>query len=103
MFGRVSRYHGEPGRTEEAFAAPSSRELQEAPGFLGAYALVDHKTGNAMTITLWETEEAMLDSVELADRLRQQISDDVGGTEPPTYEMYEVVSQPEVVPIPERR
>jgi hypothetical protein len=31
--------------------------LREEPGFAGALNLVDRRTGNAMMIMLWETEE----------------------------------------------
>lgn len=59
MFARVSRYHGDPGKVKDAFSAPNPPELDEVPGFLGAYSLVDEKSGKAITITLWETERAM--------------------------------------------
>jgi heme-degrading monooxygenase HmoA len=97
MFARVSRYHGDPGKVKEAFSAPSPSELNDIPGYLGAYSLVDEKSGKAITMTLWETEEAMLNSIEIANRLRQEVSDEAGGTEKPTYEMYEVVEVPEFV------
>lgn len=95
MFARVSRYHGEPGKVKEAFSTSHPPELDKAPGFLGVYSLVDEKGGKAITITLWETEKAMHDSIELANRLRQEASDEAGGKEKPTYEMYEVVEVPE--------
>jgi heme-degrading monooxygenase HmoA len=97
MFARVSRYHGDPGKVKEAFSTQTPPELDEAPGFLGVYSLVDEKSGKAMTITLWETEEAMHDSIALANRLRQDVSDEAGGKEKPTYEMFEVVEVPEFV------
>ena len=97
MFARVSRYHGDPGKVKEVFTAPSPAELGQTPGYLGAYVLVDEKSGKAITITLWETEEAMHDSIALADRLRQEASDQAGGKEKPTDEMYEVVEVPEFV------
>lgn len=56
----VGEYHGDPSRVKEAFSASDPRELNETPGFLGAWSLVDSKSGEALTMTLWETEEAML-------------------------------------------
>ncbi len=40
------------------------------PGNAGAYFFLDHDGGNALTLTLWESEEAALGSDEAAERSR---------------------------------
>ena len=53
--------------------------FDEIPGNTGALLLVDRETGKAVGITLWADEQALTDSREQADRIRQQAADDVGG------------------------
>ncbi len=72
MFARVSSFEA----TEDSLAESLRRTpdvLQKAramSGFQGLYELVDRSSGKAMTITLWETEEAMRESEEAANRIR---------------------------------
>jgi heme-degrading monooxygenase HmoA len=51
-------------------------ELEEVDGFSHAYFLVDRETGRAASITIWESKEALDESVAKADELRQR------GTQP---------------------
>jgi hypothetical protein len=76
MYARVSSYEGgAPESLEESVrrgredVVPAARELE---GFAGAIALLDRRTGRHMTISLWDTEEAMLASEEAANELRQR-------------------------------
>lgn len=95
MYARVSRYRGKPGQVKEAFSKPDPPELHEVKGYRGAWVLVDEESGRAITMTLWESKEAMERSTELASRLRSEASEEAGGLEPPTYETYEAVQRPE--------
>jgi len=56
----------------------------------GAILLVDRQNGEAMSITLWEDEEAMRASEESANSLRAQAADQMGATQMPTISRYEV-------------
>jgi heme-degrading monooxygenase HmoA len=56
----------------------------------GAILLVDRQSGEAMSITLWEDEEAMRASEESANSLRAQAADQMGATQVPTIGRYEV-------------
>lgn len=94
MFARVSRYQGMPDKAEEIARWPVPREVLELSGYKGVYALLDRKSGKVMTITLWETEKAMQDSVEVAKRVRAEFAKTAGATEPPSVETYEIVQQP---------
>jgi heme-degrading monooxygenase HmoA len=63
-------------------------------GFLGAYALANNQSGEAMLITLWETEEAMEASAERAKALRAQAVEQAGGGGPAQVRTYKVLSHP---------
>lgn len=94
MYARVSTFQGSPERTEEAIGGPVPPEVQTLAGFKGAYALLNRTSGKALLITLWETEEAMQASAEVANRIRGEIVEEADATAPAMVEMYEVVSQP---------
>ncbi|HVR80244.1 MAG TPA: hypothetical protein VMS99_17870 [Acidimicrobiia bacterium] len=72
MFARVSTYQ----ETEDSIAESVRRtpaavqKARSMSGFKGVYSLVDRSSGKSMTITLWETEEAMRESEEAANQLR---------------------------------
>lgn len=44
------------------------------PGLKGVEVFVNRKSAHAMTVTLWENEEAMKASEEDADRLRSHVT-----------------------------
>ena len=79
MHARVSTYQGPPNLTQEQVEEaerydrenilPSARQMD---GFKGAIALLDRQSGKALSVTLWESEEAMRASEAEANRLRQQ-------------------------------
>ena len=47
-------------------------------GFRGLISLVDQAGGDAMTITLWESEDAMRATEAKADEMRRQMADSAG-------------------------
>jgi heme-degrading monooxygenase HmoA len=63
--------------------------VRELPGFKGVVALVDRGSGAVFTFTLWESEQAMRDSEDAANRVRGQGASDLAFT--PTVERYEVI------------
>ena len=76
MYGRLSTYHaGDADSLVNGFESVSE-ELEQVDGFSHAYFLVDRNTGKAASLTLWETEEALVASSAKADELRRR------GTEP---------------------
>ena len=46
--------------------------VEQMDGFSHAYFLVDRDSGKAMSVTMWESEEALSASVAKADELRRQ-------------------------------
>ncbi len=64
--------------------------LQGCPGFKGQLLLVDRTKGEAIGISLWDTEENMMASEERVAAARQQTADHVGAGEAPTVALYEL-------------
>jgi heme-degrading monooxygenase HmoA len=79
MHARVSTYQGPPNVTQEQVdeadrydrenVLPAARQME---GFKGAITLLDRQSGKALSVTLWESEEAMRASEQEANRLRQE-------------------------------
>ena len=81
MFARVSTYK----ETAESIAAGLARsddvtqQVENLPGFKGLYFLIDPDGGQSISVTLWETEQAMLDTVARANQIRSDETDARGG------------------------
>ena len=87
MHARVSTYRGDGDRLIEGFEGVSDA-LAAVDGFSHAYFMVD-RSGKGMSITIWESEDALLASVAKADELRRQGAD-AGGSEIESVEHYEI-------------
>jgi heme-degrading monooxygenase HmoA len=74
MFARVSTLQGKPEGVEASVkhmkenVLPAAKQL---PGFKGIVSLVDRRTGKGISMTLWESEDALKASEQQADRIRQ--------------------------------
>ena len=88
MFARVSTYRGDGDRLLEGFADVSA-PLEAIDGFSRAYFMVNRESGKGMSITIWDSEEALLASVAKADELRQRGAA-AGGAEIESVEHYEI-------------
>ena len=95
MFARVTSMQGPPDRIDEAArqiqeqAVPFARQLS---GFKGAYWLADRRTGKGLSVTLWESEEAMRASAVEIEPRRKATAQAVGATIQ-SVEAYEVIAQ----------
>ena len=92
MFARVSTYTGTSDQVDEAIRQVRENVLPRAEhldGYKGAYFLVDRQNGKSLTVTLWDSEEAMRDSEETANTLRGEVADALG-TQMVGVERYEV-------------
>jgi heme-degrading monooxygenase HmoA len=106
MFASISTFQGPPDQIDEGVRYAQENivpTLQEVEGFEGVYLLVDRQSGKVLTITLWESEEAMRTSEEEANQLRSEHSGrwdqvptaEAGGQEGAGVERYEVAVSPE--------
>jgi heme-degrading monooxygenase HmoA len=78
MWARVSTYELAGQDLEEAIRGfeRAVAQLRGMEGASDAYLLVDRGSGRALTVTLWESEEALAASEDAADRLRREASGD---------------------------
>ncbi len=79
MWARVSRYQGvSPERMEATtkdvrnVVLPACREIE---GFAGLITFADNATGEAMSITFWESEGALRASEQAADEIRSSAAE----------------------------
>ena len=72
MFARVSQYEAPSEKLEAAVAGfeAATAALERMDGIERAYLLVNRRDGKALTITVWDSEEAMAASAEKATQLR---------------------------------
>lgn len=88
MFARVSTYRGDGDRLLEGFAEVTG-PLEAMDGFSRAYFMVNRESGKGMSITVWESEEALNASAAKADELRSQGAE-AGGAQIESVESYEI-------------
>ena len=79
MHARVSTYEGEADELVNGFDSVTGA-LEELDGFSKAYFLVDRAGGRGMSITLWESEDALNASVERANQMRREATDQAAGS-----------------------
>lgn len=89
MFARVSTYQFAVDQADQGIQAFKAVPLEQMSGVRSAYFLLDRASGKALTITLWESEEALTASEETANRLRNDAAGSAGGTVQ-SVERYEV-------------
>ena len=91
MHARVTTLSGSPGDVDSGIAnfqadvVPFAKEQGE-----GAILLVDRQSGKAIAITFWSDEQALRESEEAADTVRAKAAEQMGASQPPTVERYEV-------------
>jgi heme-degrading monooxygenase HmoA len=91
MFARVSSYQFSADQADQAVQAFTTaiNPLRQLDGAKGAHFLLDRSSGRALTITLWESEEALRASEGAANQLRSDAAGSAGGTVQ-SVERYEV-------------
>ena len=79
MFARIGTWHGSPEDLENWVARAREvvkPKVQHQPGLAAAYWLVDREGGKGLTITFWESEEAMRASEASRSQGQSQIAVD---------------------------
>ena len=88
MFARVSTYTGDGDRLLQGFADVTA-PLEAIDGFSHAYFMVDRDSGKGMSITVWESEDALTASAAKADELRSRGAA-AGGAQIDSVQHYEI-------------
>ena len=83
MVSRVNFLETTPDRIEDV--ARVVREvvhpgISNEPGYVGYIVLGDRESGNALGVTLWETDEARKGSDAKARTIRPRVEESTGGT-----------------------
>jgi heme-degrading monooxygenase HmoA len=95
MYARTSSWKGSPQALERWSSHVMERVapmVAGLPGNAGAYFFVDHAGGSALTLTLWESEDAARASDEAAERSRDSTTA-ATGIELVSRGRYEVVQR----------
>ncbi len=83
MFARMSTLEGPPDQVDEGLRYVREQVLpllQQQDGFTGFIALADRQSGKVIGVSLWESEQAMQASEEVADRTRRESAETMSGT-----------------------
>jgi heme-degrading monooxygenase HmoA len=83
MYARVTTYGGSIEDYERGLDKMRSDivpQVHDLPGCKGILSMVDKSTGHSLSITLWDSEDALASTREDAKRVRQQAADAVGAT-----------------------
>ena len=95
MYARTSSWTGTPEALEmwaKQTAETVAPKVAGLPGNAGAYFFIDRDAGTALTLTLWETEEAAEETDRNAEKSRQSTVE-ATGVELGERGRYEVVAQ----------
>jgi hypothetical protein len=93
MYARHVTVHGSPDKMDEGIRSLRERvlpALRDCAGFKGQLLLVDRDKGEAIGISLWDTEENMRASEEKVQAARQETVDQVGASSAPDIALYEL-------------
>jgi heme-degrading monooxygenase HmoA len=80
---RVNTFEGSPDRIDDSVSSVRSEtlpKLRDMAGNLGLISLADRKSGRVLGITFWESEDALRESEQDANRLREEAAKGGGQT-----------------------
>ncbi len=83
MFARVSTLQGPANEVDEGIRYVRENVLPRAAqmdGYKGAYLLVDRQSGESVSVTLWESEEAVRAAEGAMNQTRSQGVQALGAT-----------------------
>jgi hypothetical protein len=93
MFARHVTLRGDPGRIDEVLRAQHDvvlPVLRECAGFVAQLVLMDRVTGEAIGVSVWDTEENMNASEEKVSAARQHVADSIKADAPAEVRLYEL-------------
>jgi len=94
MYARKTAFKTSPDNVDTATKVFTDEVLPLArtiPGFKGAVALADRSTGDLVSYTMWETEDAMSASEGQANQMRGDALQKIGALGPPDVQRYEIL------------
>jgi uncharacterized protein YuzE len=91
MFARVSTISGQEKQIKKVVSSIEDANPTGLEEMKGGYILIDNKAGKVMTITLWETREALEASMPVAKQVLGDAAAAIGVS--PVIEVFEVASE----------
>jgi heme-degrading monooxygenase HmoA len=94
MHARMTTIHSPRERMDEGIEQVRKDvlpQMREITGFKGVVGLVERNSNMGLTITFWDTEEAMRESEQVAEQLREKASEAMKAETEPMVNRYEVV------------
>jgi heme-degrading monooxygenase HmoA len=92
MFARVTMLESQPGQFDAVvmlYRETIVPFITAQDGCRGIHLMIDRQHGQVVTVSLWESEEALRASEEMAAQMRTQAR--IAGTSPERVDRYEVV------------
>ncbi len=83
MYARMSVFEGPPEYMDESLSQLREQflsQLRQQDGFKGFIALGDRQTGKTLSVSFWESEEALRASEREAARMRRESAETSGDT-----------------------
>lgn len=96
LYARLTTVQGRPEKVEDGIRYMHESVIpaaQQLPGFRGLISLTDRKSGKGLSLTLWQSEDALRQSEETGAKLRADAARRFGATSEPSVERYEVIAQ----------
>ena len=93
MYARVTTTQAQPDKADEAARVIKDQVIpsaQQIAGFKGGLWLIDRASGNGLTVTLYETQDALRASEAAAAKIRQDSVNQLGA-DLVSVETYELV------------
>ena len=93
MYARHVTVSGSADKIDEGIRSVREQVLpvlQGCAGFRGQLLLVDRDKGEAIGISLWDSEEEMRASEDKVHQARQATADQVAASAPPEVRLYEL-------------
>jgi heme-degrading monooxygenase HmoA len=94
MYARITTIHSPRERMDKGIEEVRKDVLplmREVEGFRGLVGLVDRRSNMGITISLWDSEDAMQESEDVGDRLRARAAEAMKAETEPMVNRYEVV------------
>lgn len=88
MHARVTTFRLANGGLDRLVETIDASDITQVNGNQGAFLLIDRNSGEAMTITLWDSEQALQDAVPFAAGIFSKTADYLIGE--PSRKVFEV-------------
>jgi heme-degrading monooxygenase HmoA len=94
LYARMTTIHSPAERMDEGIEKVKDEvvgAIRQVPGFKGIIGLVDRTANTGITLSLWESQEAMEDAEVEGSRLREDAAKAMKAETEPMVNRYEVV------------